>query len=95
MQIGSRQAGRFARFCEILGGQKSLGGVSSVVYQANRCRDCDMTGGLLRLCAHGWCLLKSVVAVRGIGCIRDGWDLVRVFVLGLSVVREGSEATAL
>jgi len=51
-----RQAGRFARFCEILGGQKSLGGVSSVVYQANRCRDCDMTGGLLRLCAHGCCL---------------------------------------
>ena len=47
------------------------------------------------LCAWLVSLLKSVVAVRGIGCIRDGWDLVRVFVLGLSVVREGSEATAL
>jgi hypothetical protein len=47
------------------------------------------------LCAWLLSLLKSIVAVRGIGCIRDGWDLVRVFVLGLSVLREGSEATAL
>jgi hypothetical protein len=93
-----RQAGRFARFCEILGGQRLAGRrfdccVSS--QSVPRLRFDGREGCYASVLMVAVCLASGVRSVVAVTCIRMAGTWSGSLSWDSLLVREGSEATAL